>query len=167
MKELFKGGSTFLEFVNKDKDTYKEKTLENYHRMEVNQELENKVKEIQEIVHILVFGEIWCPDCMINVPALQKMADMNDKIIVRIVSREGNEAYMTNYSLNGKPRIPTFIVMNHEFQVKGVFVEQPQALKDIVVKGNQAEIIVARRKYQKGEYTNDTIKEIVGMIEKI
>jgi hypothetical protein len=167
MKELFEIGSTFHEFVNRDKDTYKEKTLENYHQIEINQELENKIKEIKDIVYILVFGEIWCPDCMVNVPALQKMTDINDKIIVRIVSREGNEAHMINYSPNGKPKIPTFVVMNQEFQVKGIFVEQPQTLKAIEAKGNQTEMIVARRKYQRGEYINDTIKEILGIIEKI
>ncbi|MBB6217352.1 hypothetical protein HNQ80_003471 [Anaerosolibacter carboniphilus] len=166
MKELFETGSTFHEFVNRDKDTYKEKTLENYHQIELDKGLENEIKEIDEIVNILVFAEIWCPDCMINVPALQKMADINDKIIIRIVSREGNETHMANYSLNGKPRIPTCIVMNQGFQEKGAFVEQPQALKDIVAKGNQAEIIVARRKYQKGEYTRDTIKETLDIIKK-
>jgi thiol-disulfide isomerase/thioredoxin len=167
MEELFRAGSTFHEFVNKDKDTHKEKTLQNYHRIEVDEKLENQIKEVDETIYILVFGEIWCPDCMINVPALQKMADINEKIIIRIVSREGNEGHMHNYSVNGKPRIPTFVVMNQQFQEKGTFIEQPQTIKDIVAKGNQAEIIVARRKYQKGEYTNDTIKEVLGIIKQL
>lgn len=167
MEELFRAGNTFYEFVNKDKDTHKEKTLENYRQIEVDEILENEIKAIDETIYILVFGEIWCPDCMINVPALQKMTDINEKIIIRIVSREGNEGHMANYSLNGKPRIPTFVVMNQQFEEKGTFVEQPQTIKDIVAKGNQAEIIVARRKYQKCEYINDTIKEVLGIIHRL
>lgn len=166
MKALFEKGISFEEFVNRDKDTHKEKTLEIYHQIEVAEELAQEIKTIDRITHVLVFGEIWCPDCMINVPALQKMADINDKIVIRIVSREGNEAYMENYAVNGKPKIPTFVFMDENFQEIGVFIEQPQAVKDIVAKGKQVEIIVAKRKYRKGEYVNDTIREILKILKK-
>ncbi|QZY54701.1 thioredoxin family protein [Crassaminicella profunda] len=166
IQALFKKGISFMEFVNKDKDTYKERTLEVYKNIAIDESLENDILGIKEIVNILVFAEIWCPDCMINVPALQKMIEINPNFAISIVSREGNEVFMDNYKVNGKTKIPTFLIMDKNFKPLGAFIEQPQILKDIEGKGKQVEIIVAKRKYKKGEYIVETIKEILNMVEK-
>ncbi|QXM07261.1 thioredoxin family protein [Crassaminicella indica] len=166
VQALFKKGLSFMEFVNKDKDTYKERTLEVYNSIELDEALQADIKKINHLVNVLVFAEIWCPDCMINVPALQKMAELNSNFVISIVSREGNEAFMDNYKVNGKTKIPTFIIMDKDFNTLGTFIEQPQILKDIEEKGKQVEVIVAKRKYKKGEYIVETIKEILNMLRK-
>jgi alkyl hydroperoxide reductase subunit AhpF len=163
---LFKKGISFMEFVNKDKDTYKERTLEIYNDIELDEALQQEIKKVHELVNILVVAEIWCPDCMINVPALQKMTEINPNFVISIVAREGNEAFMDNYKMNGKIKVPTFVIMDKDFKTLGAFIEQPQILKDIEEKGKQVEIIVAKRKYKKGEYIVETIKEILNMIKK-
>ncbi|WZL72775.1 thioredoxin family protein [Clostridiaceae bacterium 35-E11] len=166
VQALFKKGLSFMEFVNQDKDTYKEKTLEIYENIVVDPAVENEIKTVDRLVNVLVFAEIWCPDCMINVPALQKMADINPNFVLAIVSREGNESYMDNYKVNGKPKIPTFVFMDKDFQVQGAFVEQPHIIKETEAKGKQVEIIVAKRKYRKGEYIVETMKEILNIVKK-
>lgn len=166
IQEIFQRGVSFLEFVNQDKDTYKENTLELYEKIIVPEELLEDIQSIDRTINILVFAEIWCPDCMINVPVLQKMADMNDNFKISIVSREGNEAYLESYKVNGKPKIPTFILMNEGFDVLGAFVEQPQIVKIAEAKGNQVEIIVVKRKYRKGEYQLEAMKEILAIAKK-
>jgi len=165
IQDLFQKGLSFLQFVNQDKDTYKEKTLDIYEKISVSEDLKQEISEIDRIVYVLVFAEIWCPDCMINVPVLQRMAEINPHIRMSIVSREGNEAYMENYKLNGKPKIPTFVFMNEAYEELGVFIEQPQVVSEVEIKGKQVEIIVAKRKYRKGEYYIETIREIMGLIK--
>lgn len=164
IQELFQKGLSFLDFVNLDKDTYKENTMELYEKISVPEELVQKINAVNKLFYILVFAEIWCPDCMINVPVIQKMAELNPNFKVRIVSREGNEAYMEAYKINGKPKIPTVLFMSEEFEVLGAFIEQPLIVKSIVAKGNQAEIIVAKRKYKKGEYQIEAMKEMLSII---
>lgn len=166
IKELFQSGVTFIQFVNQDKDTYKEKTMEIYSQITVDETLQKAIETVDRPIYVLVFAEIWCPDCMINVPALQKIAEYNNHFVIRIVSREGNEAYMENYRINGKPKIPTFIFMEEDFTEIGAFIEQPQVIKAIEGKGNQVEIIVAKRKYRKGEYISETIKEILEIVKR-
>ena len=164
IQELFQKGVSFIEFVNQDKDTYQEKTLEIYHQIILEESLQKAIQRISRPIYVLVFAEIWCPDCMINVPALQKIADYNSHFNIRIVSREGNEAYMERYRINGKPKIPTFVFMEKNFTEIGAFIEQPQMIKGIEAKGNQVEIIVAKRKYRKGEYISETIREILDIV---
>lgn len=166
VQTLFEKGLSFMEFVNQDKDTYKEKTLEIYENIVVDEKIENEIKAVNQLVNVLVFAEIWCPDCMINVPALQKMADINPNFVLAIVSREGNESFMDNYKINGKPKIPTFVFMDKDFNALGAFVEQPRMVKEIEAKGKQVEIIVAKRKYRKGEYIVETMKEILNIVKK-
>lgn len=164
--DLFRKGQSFSAFVDQDKDTYKEKTLELYEKISVPEELVKKIKAIKKSINILVFAEIWCPDCMINVPVLQKITEINPNIKMSIVFRESNESYMEGYKLNGKPKIPTFVFLNEAYEEIGTFIEQPQVVKDVELKGKQVEIIVAKRKYRKGEFYIETMEEIIEIIGK-
>ncbi len=164
--ELMALGCTFVEFIDQDQDINREKTIEIYEGIELEEELVDKIKMINRPIYILAFAEIWCPDCMINVPALQKMREINSNIDIRILPREGYEEYLSDYKIAGKVKIPTFIILDEQYKKLGAFIETPKTLRDLVTKGNQVEIIVAKRKYRKGEYVKDTIKEILNMMRK-
>ncbi len=165
-QELFLKGCTFEEFVNKDMDVNREKTLEIYHQIELEEEILKDIEAIETTIKILGFAEIWCPDCMINVPALQKMHDINPKLEIRLLPREGNEDSLSRYKIGGKAKIPTFIIMNESFEELGAFIETPKIIKDTIAKGNQVEVVVAKRKYSKGEYVSNTIKEVLDIIKR-
>lgn len=162
---LFEKGVSFMEFIRQDKDMYQEKTLEIYHAIEIDEELKKEIQRIHVPIHVLVFAEIWCPDCMINVPILQKMADLNSHFKIGILPKEGNEKHMERLNPSSKPKIPTFVFLDKDFQPIGVFIEQPKALEEINRRGKKAEILVAKRKYRKGEFSRETIREILDIIQ--
>ncbi|WP_204260252.1 thioredoxin family protein [Caloranaerobacter azorensis] len=93
---LYDKGVSFDEFVNKDKDAYKEKVLEILNKIRLSDELINKIKIIDKKIKVLVCAEIWCPDCMINVPVLAKMKEYNNNIDISIVEKNGNEDFLLN-----------------------------------------------------------------------
>lgn len=162
--DLYNKGVSFEEFVNKDKDTYREKTLEILNKIKLNDDLINKVKSIDKKIKVLVCAEIWCPDCMINVPVLEKIRQYNDNIDISIVEKDGNEDFFIKYSEEDRVKIPTFVFFDENFQELGSFVEHPKKIKDIISKGNQPNIIVAMRKYRKGEYAEETLKDILEIL---
>ena len=158
---LFNEGVSFDEFVNQDSDTYKEKTLEILDSIQFEDSEIELIKKINKKINILVCAEIWCPDCMINVPVLERMRDYNSNINISIVGREGNEElFMSQEGI----RIPTFLFYDSSFNELGKFIEFPKKVKEIVSKGNQPNIIVAKRKYRKGEFANETLKDIIDII---
>ncbi len=165
-QQLFESGMSFEVFAPNGQDANIEKLLEVYNGIELDEELISKIQSIDKPIYLLAFAELWCPDCIINLPAIKKLNDINPNITFSILPREGNENYMDNYKISGKPKIPTFVVLNDRFEEIGVFIETPKIVKEIVNKGNQVEIIVAKRKYRKGEYIKDTIKEITNIIMK-
>ena len=158
---LYNSGISFDEFVNQDGDTYKEKTLEIFNNIKFDEEDILKVKNIKKEINILICAEIWCPDCMINVQVLEKMRELNDNINISIVGREGHEEI---FSGQDGLRIPTFIFYDNNYNELGRFVEYPKKVKEIVTKGQQPNIIVAKRKYRKGEDAKDTLQDIISIL---
>lgn len=161
---LFKMGISFYDFVNKDDDSYKEKTLEVYNNINFSEELLGRVKSIDKKINILICAETWCPDCMINVPVVEKMRDLNKHIHISIVGKEENVDFFKKYSLNEIIKIPTFLFFDEKFNLLGSFIERPQYVKEVANSGNQPAVIVTMRKYRKGEYTEETLKDILKII---
>ncbi len=159
IKELFNSGVEFDHFILGDDESYKEKALEIYENIKIDENLVDRIKSINKKINVLVFAEIWCPDCVINLPALKKICDLNPNIIMKILPREGNEKYMEDHKINGKAKIPTFVFMDQDFNSIGSFIEIPDIIKEIVSNGDQVDIIVAKRKYRKGEFSKETIQD--------
>ncbi|KAB3530338.1 thioredoxin family protein [Alkaliphilus serpentinus] len=166
-QKLYESGCSFLEFINKDEDINREKIIEVYEAIEIDENLLHKIKEVNRPIYILVFAEIWCPDCIINVPALQKINEINSNVHFSILPREGNEKVLAPYRVGGKVKIPTFIVLDRDYKELGAFIEIPTTVREIANRGNEVEIIVAKRKYRKGEFISNTIEEILSIIEKL
>lgn len=161
IKGLYESGISYNEFIKQENGDYEDKITSIYDSINVEDTLEKKIKSIEGQYKILVFGELWCPDCVINVPALKKITELNENIEMSIVSRKGNEEYLEDFTINGKAKIPTFLIYDEKFGYKNNFIEQPTIIKNIMQKGDQVEIIVSKRKYRKGEYCIDTLKEII------
>ncbi|KNF07948.1 hypothetical protein CLPU_10c00020 [Gottschalkia purinilytica] len=164
IKDLFDEGLTFDEFIKTDTGSYREKTLEILDKITFEEEYINKIKSIKHKVNILVCAEMWCPDCMINLPVIQKMKQYNNNIEISIIEKEGNEEFFKEFCPSEKIKIPTFIIYDENFKELGTFIEHPKALKEIVAKGNEPNIIVCMRKYNKGEYAQETLKDILEVI---
>lgn len=163
-QQLFEKGISFEVFTPDDHDVNMEKLLEIYDGIEIDENLFNKIKSIDDSIYILAFAELWCSDCIINLPALKKINDINPGIVFRILPKDFDEDCIGECEVYDKLKIPTFIILNNKFEEIGKFVENPKILNDIINKGNQVEIVVAKRKYQKGEYVSETIEEIIDTI---
>lgn len=156
MVESFNKGLSFDEFLNSSDEKDRNNTLEMYNNIKLDEVLVEKIKNIDKKINILVCAEIWCPDCVINLPAVKKMKDLNNNINISIIERKGYEDEFE--------KIPTFIIYDKEFNELGRFIERPKNIKDIEKNGTQPEIIVAKRQYRKGEYITSTIKDIINII---
>lgn len=165
LKEIFDNGITFKEFLYNDNDRENsEKARKVYDSIIFDEDIVKSIKEIDRRINIIVLAEIWCPDCIVNVPVLGKMADINRNLHISIVKREGNEELLQKYREEGKVKIPTFIFFDENFNEIGYFIERPSIAKDIYKTFNQVEIIFTTKKYRNGEFACETAKEILSII---
>lgn len=163
-KKMFHSGITFEEFVNRDEDSYGEETLKIFNGLDFNYQLTERIKLIDKKINILICAEIWCPDCMINVPVIEKMRVINKNIELSIVTRDGNEDFLKKISKEEKIKIPTFVFFDEEFNILGKFIERPSIVRKAYNSGIQSTIIVTMRKYKRGGYTEETLKDILNTL---
>lgn len=164
ISELFKKGISFDEFIKTEDESYKEKILEVLESIEFDQEYIERIEAIDRDINILISGELWCADCLINIPVIEKMKRYNDKIHLSIVTKE--EIIESNIKEGTHIKLPTFIVYDSEFNELGMFIEHPRKIKEIIEDGNESNFLVQIRKYRKGDYTGETLKDILYMIDR-
>ncbi|TYP58507.1 thioredoxin family protein [Thermosediminibacter litoriperuensis] len=165
IRELYEKGIKYSEFLEKADQKYRREFEKCYEDIKLSEKTLERIEKIAKKVRVLVFAEPWCPDCIVSLPVLVKITEINGLIDFTILPREGYEDFLENYKYEGKPRIPTFIFMNEEFEELGAFVEIPQMLKDIYARGYQPDIIVARRDYRQGKYAEVIAGDFLEIIE--
>lgn len=164
ISELFKEGISFDEFIKTEDESYKEKTLAVLDSIEFDQEYIERIENIDRDINILISGELWCADCLINIPVIEKMKRYNDRIHLSIVTKEA----IIESKIKGDTHIklPSFIVYDENFNELGIFIEHPKKIKEIIEGGNESNFLVQIRKYRKGEYTGETLKDILDIIDR-
>ena len=88
-------------------------------------ELEIITKQITDKQVWLVLTESWCGDAAQNVPVLQKLAEMNPLIDLRLVLRDDNDELMQKYLTNGGKSIPKLIAVSADLD-KELFTWGPR-----------------------------------------
>ncbi|MFX0549181.1 thioredoxin family protein [Hathewaya histolytica] len=164
-EELFKLGGSYNEFLLVKEGEYKEKLESLVNEINIPLELKKRIENISENINILAVAELWCPDCIVNVPSIVYISDLNSKVSISFVKREGNEEYLNNFSVEGKVKIPTFIIMDRDFKLKGAFIERPNSIKDLENGDDQVKRIVGMKNYRQGKCLEEVIEEILDIIE--
>ncbi|MGB3365922.1 MAG: thioredoxin family protein [Acidaminobacteraceae bacterium] len=164
LKTLFEQGMTFEDFMNLENGKHKD-IMKSFSSIDaISKELKDQILKVEKKIKILVFGEVLCPDCVINVSALEKLHLVNNKVEFMIVGRDGNEDTIKIYGDKDKSYIPTFVIMDEEYNVLGNFIERPISIKKLSDEKDQVKRILMMKNYRKGEYIDETIWEILKKI---
>ncbi len=73
-----------------------------------------KTQRIQKDFTWLVLTESWCGDAAQTLPVINKFAEANEKIDLKVVLRDENEDLMNQFLTNGSKSIPKLIVVENE-----------------------------------------------------
>ncbi len=118
---------------------------------------QQRLAAIQGRYSLLAAGEMWCPDCQLNLAAMAHLQRLQPKVSVAIISKARAEhALKTRLELE-RISIPLMLILNEEFELIGRFVEQPQA----VIDGGEA----VQADYRAGRYLESTIDDLLAIIE--
>ena len=96
-------------------------TLLNHRRMKrwdktikVAKSLQKKIAEFNHPTTWLVISESWCGDAAHVLPAINKIAELNDNIDVKVVLRDENPELMDAFLTNGAQSVPKVIIIDNE-----------------------------------------------------
>lgn len=102
--------------------------------IKITTEYTQELKELQGDYIWMVISEGWCGDAAQILPVIYKMAVLSDKIDLRIVFRDENEALMNLFLTNGTKSIPKLIILDkNSLQVLGDFGPRPKEAKNLIL----------------------------------
>lgn len=129
-------------------------------KIEINQDLQEKIKAYDKKVELMVFAELFCPDCKATVAILEKVAELNDNINITYYPRTTNLEVLQK--LSGAAKIPTVINADTKEVIMIEFTDYvyEQFGRDKLAK---AEIVYNSRT---GKYNNENIEELIAKILK-
>lgn len=156
-------------YLDSDLLEYKEKQEKIFEKISLDKKSIKRLKSINEIVNLVVFAEIYCPDCRALIPFVEKIRTVNSQINVSIFPRKGNEKFMLNHS--EEARIPTVLM---EDLKKGdevfvpIFEEFPSDLKkELKVLENEKEKEGLIHEYRTGKRNAEIEEFLLNQIFKV
>lgn len=116
---------------------YLEYTRMNHKRMarwdktaKVGETLTSLIQSIDQAQVWLVITEAWCGDAAQTIPFMNKLAELNPLITLRLVLRDENPKLMDAYLTEGSRSIPKLIVLNESLdQELGTWGPRPDFLQ--------------------------------------
>jgi thiol-disulfide isomerase/thioredoxin len=149
-------GLDFQGYLNKNSEEERQRLLEAYEKTELSKETMEAVKAIDKRVNVVVFSEGYCPDCVVTLPFIKKMQNLNDNLKVYYFARSGNKELLEEYT--GTARIPTVMTFTEEMEPKGAYIEVPKVIAEKMARtasDKQKELV---SEYRQGKY-NDLIEQ--------
>ena len=94
---------------------------------------EQTLNSLKHHYYWLVLAEGWCGDAAQLLPIFNKMANASDKIELKIVFRDKNEALMNLFLTNGSKSVPKLIIIEKEtMEPKGTWGPRPEGATHLI-----------------------------------
>ncbi|WP_246865710.1 thioredoxin family protein [Croceivirga thetidis] len=121
-------------------DSYIEYTQLNNRRMnrwdktlKFSEEVSQKIRAVDSQLIFLVLTESWCGDAAPSVPVMNKIAELNPNIELRVALRDKNLELTDEFLTNGARSIPKLILINKETnEVLGDWGPRPEPASQLV-----------------------------------
>jgi thiol-disulfide isomerase/thioredoxin len=156
-------GLDFEGYLDKNTEEEKVKLLEAYESTELSKDIIDAVKAIDKKVNVVVFSEGYCPDCVVTLPFIKRMENLNENIKVYLFGMQGNRELLEEYT--GTSRIPTVMTFTENMEPKGAYIEVPKILAEKIAKtpsDKQKEVVTD---YRQGKYNNLIEEELLEIIK--
>ena len=136
--KLAQDGQTSGENPSTDYVNYTKLNESRMHRLDKTLQVVVDVKLILENLSKesiwIVLAESWCGDAAQILPVINKMAEVSDKINLRIVLRDENEELMHLFLTDGTKSIPKLIIIDKvSGAVVGDFGPRPKPAKQLIL----------------------------------
>lgn len=160
LEELYEVGENFESFVGNGTKNERARFPKNYSRIDINREIVERVGAIDKAIKFLCVGEVWCPDCQLNLTVIKKMMEINSKLDMSIITLGRGRKFLREKLEIEELKVPTVVVLDGEYNILGTFVEAPESFK-VLPETDENEL-----KYMKGGHLINTINEFCEIIEK-
>lgn len=151
-------------YLNGSTPEHKEIQNSIYGKIELSEESIEKIRAIKKKIKLILFAEVYCPDCRVFVPFIEKIRRENKNIEIEIKKRSGMEKEAEKEY--GVTRIPTLLRPTASGYIK-IYEEFPEIVMEKLKKNGAGNTIQLIQEYRIGRYNKDIEKQIVERIIEI
>tara|TARA_B110000285_G_C15106745_1_gene608477 strand:+ start:1320 stop:1931 length:612 start_codon:yes stop_codon:yes gene_type:complete len=101
--------------------------------IKISDDTASAIKKVNEAQSWLLITEGWCGDAAQNLPVINKMADLNDHISLKVILRDENLELMDLFLTNGGRAIPKLIALDKDNNVLHSWGPRPTVAAKMVV----------------------------------
>jgi hypothetical protein len=116
-----------------------------------------RLRDVKGHFHLLAAGEMWCPDCQINVTVMDYLQRTQPNVQLGIITKGRAENELKKRLELDRISIPFVLVLNDRFQPVGRFIEQP---RDVIDGGD-----AVKPDYRAGGYLESTVQDFLDIFE--
>lgn len=159
---LIELGVDYPQFIRQGNDEQIQHLLREQAKTErvgfLSDELKGEIERLDGSYTLLVAAEMWCPDCLRNVPAFQALCRLAPDIKMSIITRDQATVLFQQQFGVERVKIPFAAILDAELNPVGTFIERPQS----VLNGDEDTL----SSYKQGERLADTVEDIVAVIQQ-
>jgi hypothetical protein len=100
--------------------------------MKISEETVSEIQKLEVPQTWLVLTEGWCGDAAQNLPVINKMAELNENIQLKLVLREDNLELMDLFLTNGGRSIPKLIALDKNNKLLNTWGPRPTVAAEMV-----------------------------------
>ena len=158
----FSKSLNFQEYLEKQHDKHGNIQDKTYDETELSVNAKEEIKKLNKTIHAAIFTEGFCPDCIVTIPFLQKLAEENSNLKLHFFPRTGFEAFLEEAV--GCQNIPTVITFTEATEPKGAYIEMPEELREKmpIISNEERKVLVAE--YRAGKYNDLIVKGVLNII---
>lgn len=102
--------------------------------IKITPEVKLKLEGLKHEHILLVLSEGWCGDAAQIMPVINKMAEATDKLELKIVLRDDNDALMNEYLTNGSRSIPKLVLVDKDtLTARGSWGPRPHGAAKLIM----------------------------------
>lgn len=158
----FSNSLTFEEYLNKQQEKYGDVQNKAYENTSLSADTKSSIKNLDDTIHVAVFSEGFCPDCIVTIPFIQRLKEENSNLKVYFFPRTGYEDFLNEAV--GDSRIPTIITFDGSMTPKGAYVEMPKELTAKMPSLSLEERKSLIADYRSGKYNDLIEKNLLNII---
>ncbi|NQX90653.1 MAG: thioredoxin family protein [Flavobacteriales bacterium] len=152
----------------------------NAHRMkridkttDIGSDLKEVLANQSEKQHWILFTETWCGDAAQNLPVVAKIAELSEKVDLRILLRDEHPDLMDHFLTNGGKSIPKLVIANEDGLVQGTWGPRPKVAQEMVMdwkhspepKKPYSEFVIELQKWYTKDKTLSTQAELLQLVK--
>jgi len=147
LAEKFAAAQNYTDYVKTGKEEHQRRWQQAFDASSLTAAQHHLLGSFSRQMNLLVISGIWCGDCAVQGPLLQRIALGNPtKIGLRWLDRDAHRDLSDQLKINGGARVPVAIFMAEDFEPCAIYGERPLSRYRAIARkqlGESCEIAIA------------------------